>query len=225
MVQTLMRVLPLAVGSAISPVVLLLQMATLASRFHAVARSLVVLAGNAGVVVLVTAVIIVGDRRDDASVATGGIGEVGAWIRIVLAVLLALTAMRLALGGHTESHQEPTDEGVADPGIRPGRYLLLGVAAMATNATSMVLFIPAVHTAVTASLSAPGELLVVVVLWLFILLPAFIPLMAFGALGSKGPAVIAQFGTWLRTHNRTIGIVVSTVFAIYLGWAGFSALA
>jgi len=225
MVSTLLAVWPLALGSAISPVLLMLQAVTLASRVHGVARSLVVLAGSAAVVAVVVAVVIAGDRRTEL-LAVGNDKVVGAWIRIVLAVLLAATAVRLAMGAnHSASPGEDPAADATDPGVKPARYLLLGVAAMATNATSLVLFIPALHTAVTAGLAPSAETAVVVVLCAFILAPAIVPLSVYVALGHRGPSVLAGFGNWLRVHNRTIGIVVSTGFAMFLGWAGFAALA
>lgn len=224
MFQTVVKVLPLAVGSAISPVVLLLQAATLASRFHAVARSAMVLAGNVIVVALATVIMIVADRNDTtAGLSATGV-EVGAWIRIVLAVLLVLTAIRLAWGNHQGDHVTAGPDDAKDPGVKPARYLLVGAAAMATNATSMVLFLPAVHTAMTSGLAPGGEAGVLGVLWVFILLPAFAPLVVYAALGGRGPAALERFGVWLRTNNRTIGIVVSLGFAVFLGFEGLRGL-
>lgn len=225
MTAALTRVLPLALGAMVSPMLLLLQAAALASRFHAVVRSLLVLAGNALVVAVVTVVIVVSDHRTEAGMATGGGEVVGAWIRIVLAVFLAVTAVRLALGDRSGDQVTPDAGTATDPGVRPGRYLLFGIAAMATNATSLVLFIPAVHTTVTAGLDRVGEVAVLGVLWLFILAPSFAPLLVYAALGNRGPAVLDRFGRWLRTHNRTIGIVVAAGFAVYLGVSGFVSLA
>ena len=58
-----------------------------------------------------------------------------------------------------------------------------------------------------------------------VLLPSYLPLVALGAMGRRGPAVLAHLSEWLRVHNRDVGIAASLGFAIYLGWTGFAALA
>lgn len=217
--------LPLAVGSTLSPVLVLLQAATLASRFHPVARAYLVLAGNTVVVAVVTAVVItIGHGRPHDAGQAGGIGEIGAWIRIVLAVLLTLTAVRLLAGGRNANGTLRTPKTPSDPGVLPGRFLLAGVAGMTGNITSMVLFIPALETTATAGLAPAGETVIVAVLWAFILLPVYLPLILYVAFRQRGPATLERFGRWLRDHNRTIGIVIAAGFAVYLGWTGLAAL-
>ena len=226
--RTFIEVLPLALGGAISPVVLLLQLATLASRSHPVTRAFIVLAATTLVVAVVTAVVVVGDHRTAAGVApTGAADVVGAWIRIVLAVLLLGTALRLLLSDRPDNGTSPASDGDsgADQPLRPARFFLLGVGAMATNATTLVLLIPAVHTVATAGLRSTQELSLYVSIALIVLLPAYLPLVALGAMGRRGPAVLERLSGWLRTHHRTIEIAVSLGFAVFLGWSGFSALA
>ena len=226
--RTFVEILPLALGGAISPVVLLLQLATLASRSHPVTRAFIVLAATTLVVAIVTLVVVIGDHRATAGVTpTGAADLVGAWIRIVLAVLLLGTALRLLLTDRPADTASPStspDAG-ADQPLRPARFFLLGVGAMATNATTLVLLIPAVHTVATAGLRSTQELSLYVTIALIVLLPAYLPLVALGAMGRRGPAVLADLSGWLRTHNRTIEIAVSLGFAVFLGWSGFSALA
>lgn len=228
MTQTLLGVLPLAIGSTLSPVLVLLQAATLASRFHPVARAYLVLIGNTIVVAIVTAVVvIIGHGRVDAAGeagGAGGIGEIGAWIRIVLAVLLALTAVRLLAGGRNANGSLRTPTTPTNPGVLPGRFLLAGIGGMTGNITSMVLFIPALETTATAGLQPVGETAIIAVLWAFILLPVYLPVVLYVAFRQRGPAALEGFGRWLRTNNRTIGILIAGGFAIYLGWTGLAAL-
>lgn len=230
--STLLEVLPLALGGAISPVILLLQLATLASRSHRVGRSLIVLASNVLVVVVIIAVVAIGDHRmSSGATPDATMSAVGAWIRIVLAVLLAATALRLAVerrearrsGASAASDPPPTDDG-ADQPLRPLRYFVVGLGAMVSNATTIVLLIPAAHTVAIARLGVASSLVLYAIVTVIVLVPSYAPLLAFVAMGRRGPELMGRFGDWLREHNREIGIVVSIGFAIYLGWTGFSAL-
>jgi hypothetical protein len=222
-----LTVLPLALGGAISPMILLLQLATLASRWHPVARSLVVLMANAVVVTVITVVVVVTDHRTAVGGTPPGTSEVvGAWIRVILALLLLATAVRLALQTHTDTTEPPAENVDATPQpVRPTRYFLLGVAAMVSNATTIVLLIPAMHDVAIAGLAGSEEIVLYLLVAAIVLLPSYLPLVALGAMGRRGPAVLAHLSEWLRVHNRDVGIAVSLGFAIYLGWTGFAALA
>ena len=225
--STFLAVLPLALGGAISPMILLLQLATLASRWHPVARSLVVLSANVAVVAVITVFVVVTDHRTAAGGTPPGTAEVvGAWIKVVLALLLLATAIRLALQTHTDTTEPPAENVDAAPQpVRPGRYFLLGVAAMVSNATTIVLLIPAMHDVATAGLAGSEEVVLYLLVAAIVLLPSYLPLVALGAMGRRGPTVLAHLSEWLRVHNRDVGIAVSAGFAIYLGWTGFAALA
>lgn len=226
--RTFIEILPLALGGAVSPVLLLVQLATLASRSHPIARSLIVLGANALVVAVVVVVVVVGDHRTTMGATPGGTGDVvGAWIRIVLAVLLLATAVRLLLVGDKDTHDDSHDDqaaGTSAEPLRALRFFLLGVGSMASNATTLVLLIPAVHTVATAGLRGSQELSLYVSISAIVLLPSYLPLLGLGALGKRGPAALSTLSTWLRRHNRAVQIVVSLGFAVFLGWTGFAAL-
>ena len=226
--RTFLEVLPLALGGAISPVVLLVQLATLASRSHPISRSLIVLGANALVVAVVVVVVVVGDHRTAVGATPSGTGDVvGAWIRIVLAVLLLATAVRLLLVGDKDSSDESDADRAADTSAEPLRalrFFLLGIGAMASNATTLVLLIPAVHTVATSGLRGTQELSLYVSISAIVLLPSYLPLLGLGALGKRGPAALNALSTWLRRHNRAVQIVISLGFAVFLGWTGFTTL-
>jgi hypothetical protein len=96
---------------------------------------------------------------------------------------------------------------------------------MVSNATTIVLLIPAMHDVAIAGLAGSEEVVLYLLVAAIVLLPSYLPLVALGAMGRRGPAVLAHLSEWLRVHNRDVGIAVSLGFAIYLGWTGFAALA
>jgi len=220
--STLAEVLPLALGAAVSPVVLLLQVAVLASPRHPLARALWVLAGTALTVAAVMAMVILGDHAaaGRASVHPGA-AAVGGWIRLVLAVLLAAGAIRTGVAPHADDAPPPP---APDDGVHALRSLLLGVAAMATNLTTIVLLIPATHTVWTAGLSGGNRLALLVIVGVITLLPAALPPLLVLALGRRGPVVLARVSAWLQQHRRTILVVVQVGFAVYFVITGLRAL-
>jgi hypothetical protein len=232
MASTLVRVLPLALGGAISPVILLLQIATLASQSHRIGRCLLVITSNMLVVVVIMAAVVFGDHHTSSDIAADApTNPVAAWIRIVLAILLAATALRLIIEqlqapttGSSDLSSATTTESSKDQPFHPVRYFLIGLGAMVSNATTIVLLIPATHTVATANLQPSQALVLYAIVTAIVLLPSYLPLVVFMALGQRGPMLMNRFGDWLHTHQRTIGIVVSLGFAIYLGWTGFNDL-
>jgi hypothetical protein len=218
--HTFAKVLPLALGAAISPVILLLQVATLASPRYPVRRALIVLSSTALVVAGVMVLIATTDHQ--AATPPKSDAAVGGWIKVVLAILLLAVAIRTALAPAPDEPPAAAEESQAS--VHALRYFLLGVGAMVTNLTTIVLLIPATHDAATADLPADDRLLVMVVIALITLFPAYGPLLVLAALGRRGPVALAAFGAWLRVHRRTVTVVVSLGFAAYLGISGYVAL-
>lgn len=216
---TLLRVLPLAFGAAISPVILLLQVATLASPRYPVRRACIVLAATALVVVAVMGVVLATDAHAGAAPTSDPV--VDGWIRIVLALVLLAGALRTALRPAPDGDAPPPDD--ADPGVRGVRFFLLGLGAMAANVTTIVLLVPATREVATADIG-DDRLVVLAVVFVVTLLPAYGPLLVLAALGRRGPAALAAMSTWLRAHRRAVTVVVSLGFAAYLGISGLVAL-
>ena len=220
--STFRQILPLVIGAAISPVLLLLQVATLASKNFPLRRALLVLVSSSMVTALI--IIFVSSTNQKSSSSSGSQDAVHAWIEIVLAVVLLANAVRSMLAPASDAEvKAPPDESSAR--LHAVRYLLLGVAAMATNFTTIVLLIPAVHDVAISSLSTQDKATLLVVVGIIVEFVAYFPILVVLAAGKKGPVLLDHLSTYLRTHRRRIGIVVSLGFAIYLGYSGLSALA
>jgi len=221
---TFARVLPLAFGAAISPVILLLQVATLASPRYPVRRAVIVLGATALVVVMVMAAVVATDAHAGAGPKTDPV--VDGWIRIVLALVLLAGAVRVALhpGATAAGPAADAPAAAADPGVRGLRFFLLGIGAMLTNLTTIVLLVPATREAASAAISRGDRLVVLAVVLVITLLPAYGPLVVLAALGRRGPAALAAMSRWLGSHHRAVTVAVSLGFAAYLGISGLIAL-
>lgn len=220
---TFAKVLPLALGAAISPVILLLQVATLASPRYPVRRACIVLGATALVVATVMLAVAATDHAASTAPKTDPV--VGGWIRVVLAVVLLAGAVRAALSPAPEEQHPPEGADAADAPVHGWRYFLLGIVAMVTNITTIVLLIPATRDAASADLASGQRLLILAVVFLITLFPAYGPLLALAALGSRGPAALAAMSAWLHRHHKAVTVAVSLGFSVYLGISGWIALA
>lgn len=207
---TLAEVLPLALGAAISPVLVLLQVATLASGRHALVRSFCVLGGTAAVTAAVMAVVVVADHATSGGVGAGDVVVKG-WIEVVLGIVLAAGGVRILLAPRDADSSVPPPAG--DERVHAVRSVLLGVAAMVTNVTTIVLLVPATHRSWTAPLPTGQRVLLLAVVALVTLLPASLPPLAVVALGRRGPTVLAALSGTLHRHQRIITAIVALGFA------------
>jgi len=219
--STFAKVLPLALGAAVSPVILLLQVATLASPRFPVRRATIVLGATAFVVAVVMAAVVATDHQ--AATVPKADPIVGGWIKVALAIVLLAGAVRVALAPAPEE-KSPSEADLADARVHGGRYFLLGVGAMVTNITTIVLLVPATRDAATADLASSDRLVVLVAVFVITLFPAYAPLLVLAAMGRRGPAVLAAMSVWLRTHHKAVTIVVALGFSVYLGITGLVAL-
>lgn len=222
MSSTIAKVLPLALGAAISPVLLLLQVATLASKNYPLRRALLILASSSAVTAIV--IIAISLTNQQSTTTSAPQESIHGWIEIVLATLLAANALRIILAppSDTEVKAKPDE---ANPRLHPVRYLLLGLAAMVTNFTTIVLLIPAVHEVVTAPISNSDQVVLLISVGLLVEFVAFFPIIVVVAAGKKGPVMLDRLSNFLHRHRHRIAIVVSLVFAIYLAYSGIKALA
>ena len=222
--ELLAKVLPLALGAAVSPVILLLQMVTLTSGQDRLRRAWMVAAG--------------------ATVALLGWGLAG-WLLVnrlptprtgpdataaAVDLTLALVLVALGIRSLVQRHEAA---GTTDPPAAPapagsdahlGASFGLGLAAMASNVTTIVLFLPAVRDIARASVSTAATAVALVVLIGITLTPALAPVLAVSMGGAAGRRMLDRLGAFTQAHHATIAAVVSFGFALYLGLTGLGRL-
>lgn len=217
--EVLAQVLPLALGAAVSPVILLVQMATLTSGTARLARAWAVAAGTA--------------------VALTGWGLAG-WVLVnrlptprtgpdatAAAVDLALAFVLVALGlrSWSQGHEPPpAPPSAPEHSVRLAASFAVGLVAMATNVTTVVLFLPAVRDVARAELPLAGTAAVLAILLVIVTAPAWLPVLAVVLGGAAGRRLLDQVGAFATRHHAMIAAVVSFGFALYLGWNGLRRL-
>ena len=217
--QLLLQALPLAVGAAVSPLVLILQLMLMARPGARLAASWAFVLGN--LLVLIGWTLVGRSLGHHLTPRHGGHDPVAAHLEIVLALVLlslALRWMRTPLAGLPQEPQRP-----------PGRHPLLGafglgLGCMGANVTSFVLFLPAAQDVGRSALPPTQELLVLALLVVITLVPAWAPPALVMAAGSGGRRVLQQLSGWVSGHRRGINAAVALFFALLLGVRGFSSL-
>ncbi len=201
-------VIPLAAGAAISPAVITLQLITLSRSTAPLARGWAIAAGYAGVLAVETVIAF------GLAAGTGGSGtpsRTEAAVKLAAAVALTLLGLRALRAAPKEDKPEPDSD-------RPklGRYLVIGAALMATNITTTVLFIPAMHDIGTSDVAFAGKAVAAVLVFAITLVPAAGPPLAVTLLGDRAHAVLEALNGFTTRHRRAINAVICFGFAVFL---------
>jgi hypothetical protein len=217
----LAAVLPLAVGAAMSPLVLVLQVRQLLAPALGLARAWAFLLGAAVITLIWLGLgLAVGDLLPPRPT---GPDPVAATLHLgVAALLVSLGAANLlrAQPGLAVAPPPPTPARAA----APWSAFRLGLGAMAANLSSLALFLPAVQDLARASLEAAERAGLSALLVGFTLLPALLPPCLVLASGRRGEQLLERLGRWLNSHQRQVSATLCFVFAALLTVNGLARL-
>ncbi|MDM7952280.1 MAG: GAP family protein [Cyanobium sp. CZS 25K] len=211
-------VVPLALGAAVSPMLLLGQMRTLTAPGSGVRQSWAYLAGNA-LVVGGWALLGLGSGGSLPARPLAGADPVSAGIRLVLAAVLLAIGVRAL---HVEAGTASAAQGPRGGSLT--RSFALGVALMAGNLTSLVLYLPALQDLARSGLDAGPLAALVLLVSLITLAPSLLPPLALVLTGAWGRSRLQQLCHWTLTYQGRINAGLCFGFAAYLGWSGFARL-
>ena len=210
----LTSVLPLALGAAVSPLILTLVVLILAGRTKPVLRGWVF---TAGVAVVLVGYSFVGAKllhlgQSDPSKHSVSSGV----IRLVATVLLLLLGIRALRSKSDRSGALMKRMDSA----RTSEFFVIGMLTMVANFTSIVLFLPALHDIDHADVSSTDKLLAYAMLVAITLLPALVPVLIATLLGPRGQPMLDALNRFVTAHSRQINAGICFVFALYLGYQG-----
>ena len=202
----LTRVLPLALGAAVSPMVLVFQLLTLSTPRRGLSRSLAFLAGCTLVVLLW-----LGCAGWIASLLprlAPGPDPIAAAFDALFALLLASAAGWMLLQPPSLPRHSDT------PGLL-GPWLA-GLAAMGCNLTSLVLFLPAVQDISRAELGGVGWWSLSLVTAALTLLPAWLPPAVVLSAGERGRRQLEHLAACVMPRQRGLNATVAFGLALLL---------
>jgi threonine/homoserine/homoserine lactone efflux protein len=218
--ELLGKVLPLALGAAISPVVITLQVLTLAANRYPLRRTWAIAAGCTLVTIGWAAVALLATNRTSAA-HTGNPSATSGLLALAFAVLLVGLGVRALL--HRGKSDDPRPSKSSD---RPHswEFLAIGLGAMVTNFTSFLLFFPAVHAIGVSDATESERAVALLVLFLITLLPAYAPPLVATVLGQRAQQGLDRLGRFVTVHRATINATICFAFAIYLTVRGVDIL-
>ena len=218
--ELLTKVLPLAIGAAISPVVLTLQVLTLAKNRFPLRRTWAIAAGCAVVACGWAAVALLATNKTAAAHSGTPSATSG-----VLALSFAL--LLVGLGVHSLTNRTdgdpPKPEG-DDQRPRGLEFFVIGLGAMVTNFTSFLLFFPAVHAIGISDADETARVIALVVLMGITLIPAYVPPLVVTVLGARAKAGLDRLGSFVTRHHAAINATICFGFAVYLAVRGIDIL-
>jgi threonine/homoserine/homoserine lactone efflux protein len=211
----LAETLPLALGAAVSPVLFLLQLTTMTGP-RPLARGTALALGAAVPLAIMSAVAV------SVGTASGSLRHdetIKAALDLSFGVLLLLLAIRTALRRPAKTHTRGSGH---EPSLR--RSFLLGVAGMATNASTIVLYLAALKLIAASRVGDVAKVGVTVVVFAIAMAVVLVPLALTAIAPGPSGRVLASTGAWMSAHRRAIGIVLLVVFGTWLTAKGARAL-
>lgn len=199
---------PLAVGAAISPTTLAIQLLTLSRKTAPLGRAWAIAAGYV-VVLAIEMVIAFG-----LAASTGGSGtpsKTEAGVKLAFAFALAWLGIRALHAPPKPPKPEPE---TSDPKL--GRYFVVGLLLMAVNVTSAVLYLPAMHDVGTADIDTLGKAGVAALVLAIAAIPAVAPPLAVTLLGERAQRALARLNDFAARHHQAINAGICFAFAAFL---------
>jgi hypothetical protein len=218
--ELLASVIPLSIGAAFSPTVLVLIIVILGGKTAPRVRAALIVLGMAITLVFIG---LAAGSMAQAVKSAGSQWKID-WLDIALGlVLLGLGVKKLITKPKPDSAPSRFAKQTGS-GVKPVRFLIVGVLAMATDFSSIVLFVPAVRDIVAASLSLPVKIMVGSMPFIAVLLPAIVPLLAAVLAPETADRVLSNIHGWLGRHSRAISVSLAFIFGAYLLLKGASKL-
>jgi hypothetical protein len=210
--ELLAKTIPLALGAMVSPTLLTAAILVLSGKVSPRSRAWAFVAGGAVALGAFT-VLVPWLAQLLKSVGPGVIRSAD----VIFGVLLLVVALRKLLkrkdpdGGTTRA---PKHAGTPAPHL--WAYFGFGALMIATDASSLVLYIAIIKEAAVSAAPEAARVAAVALGYLAVLVPALVPV----ALATIAPAqtdhVLKPLGAWSQKHASAITVTICLVFAAYL---------
>lgn len=216
MSKLLAETIPLALAAAISPVVFLLQLATLSGE-RRLARGTAVAAGAAVPLVAVGLFAVFVGRSESFSPSETTKAVIDLVLGLVLVFGVGLRALRSSPSTKEESHPKRHEAGMR------GSFML-GLAAMTTNVTTFAFYIPAMRFVALSDVSYTEQALAAFLVLAITLAAVLFPLGLTAIAPDRSGRVLDALARWLSGHSRRNQIVLGFGLGAWLVVKGIGGL-
>lgn len=209
------QMIPFAIGAATNPAALAVELLVLSGRTRPKARTWAYLVGfTVGLLVFTAVAYVLLGRMADAG--TGHPSTASRIISGVIAVALLVLAIKTLIP--PKEPKKPSKFAARIASARTPAFIGIGLLAMATDASSMVLLLPALHIVSIADDASAVKLTAIAVLLIITLLPLLLPILAVTLLGSRADGALAKISAFVSRHQRVINGVIILIIAALVGY-------
>ena len=215
----LLETLPLALGAAVSPIVLAITVAMLTGPGRT-PRALAFLAGEAVPLLALAGLILLFGGGVSLKVSPTALTALDL---VFAGILLAVGLRALWRALHRVPAKPPsTDDSHAN--VAPRRAFAIGVGSMTTNFTSLLLYLPALKLVAAADLTTADELIAAALVIVLVLSTVWLPLSLTRIAPITAEAALARIAATFQRNERLVTIVLGLGFGLYLLVRGLNGL-
>jgi len=211
----LARVIPLALGAAVSPALLTVAVLTISSPRRGLARGFALALGVLAAITVLTALglTILSHTTSHPSATKSAVSD-------AIDVTVGLVLLALALKGLLDrSKAQPAGDPADDSSRAPMGLIATfgaGAALMVSNVTSIILYIPAMKEIAKSDVSDAGKAVTTVIVMLITALPVLLPLAVRLVAPQSSQRWLASLNEFISRHHHTLIVGVEIVFGTYL---------
>lgn len=205
--QDVAAILPFAIGSAVSPLILTASIFAVSEPKQPLAKSLAYLAGAAISITIIGSAIILLNLGAKRVAATPSLVDVG--FSLLAAIVLIYFAVK-QLFKTKPATNKPGPTGSV------GKYFALGFGLMLVNTSTIILYFPAAVVLTHDAASITGRSYGLVVMILFSLVPAAIAPVALLLLGKHAQPVLNKLSSFVKHYGKYIIAALFGAIGVYL---------
>lgn len=224
MAELILSLVPLAVAAALQPPQVIALVVLLQTQRGAT-NALAYIAGMSIFRLLLGGAfwMLISDVEENIETAGGQFNILVGTVLVVLGLFMLVHALRQAVSAHGE------DEAAASwldklGNVLPLQAALVGVAFLALDPKDWITDISAVNLIAEADLGGSTSLLAYLIYILLAQSLLLIPLILTFVTPHRAQTGLATFNTWMKRHERTIEVIVATIFGLLFLYIGLEHL-
>jgi hypothetical protein len=211
-------VLPYALGAAVSPTLLTIELLILSGKRHPKARAWSFVLG-ASLALLAFAALCLTVLRQSPDANGGPVNPWSIVVKGLIVVLLLVLGVRALRPGRTAGEQHQTRVQAMLQSARTPAFVGVGAVAMATNFSTLVLYVPAIHEITRSTVELVTKLGAGLMLFVITVLPLYLPVAAVTVVGHRSDALLAKVNGITTRHSRQISAGICFVFAALVAFS------
>jgi hypothetical protein len=220
MTGAIATILPYALGAAISPLLMTVEVIILAGGVKPKQRAWLYAAGAAIVAALLLVLFAFVFRSLD--LAQGPPSPIERGVEIMGALVLGALALKSFLPAHASETDKPSR---LHEWMQRGKgrdFFVIGMLIMATNLSSIVIIIPGVHAIEAQRPGAAAAIVALSIAFVLLMAPALLPVGLATLFGQRSDAFLHRVNLFVTKHSRTITGLICLGIAIYLAVGAFT---